>query len=374
MRYILLLLLVVASQELIAKPRLVLVTIDGLRWQEVFRGADDQLIGHKDYVSQPQLLKQKFWRDTQQQRRQQLMPFFWNTMAKHGVVLGNRDIGSNMSIANPWHFSYPGYSEIFTGVVDESIDSNGKINNAQVSFLEWLNNKNEYGKTLAAFGSWDVFPYILNTQRSQLHVNAGFDSAGGYAISDEVKLLNQLQQEIPSPWHSVRLDAFTHRFAKDYLLQVQPEVMIIAYGETDDFAHDGEYDQYLNAIKRTDSFIADLWQTLQSIPGYKDNSILLLTTDHGRGSNPEDWQHHASQRALAGYMKKLSHFKQGILGSEHTWFAAMGPGIQAKGQVTTHTEVKQQQIAATAIELLGYSREAFNPKAATAIQEVLSHD
>jgi hypothetical protein len=43
--------------------------------------------------------------------------------------------------------------------------------------------------------------------------------AKGYPLSDEVKLLNQLQQEIPSPWHNVRLDSFTYRFAKDYLLK-----------------------------------------------------------------------------------------------------------------------------------------------------------
>ena len=62
-----------------------------------------------------------------------------------------------MSVANPWYFSYPGYSEIFTGVVDESIDSNKKIPNPQISFLEWLNKQDKFEGKLAAFGSWGCF-------------------------------------------------------------------------------------------------------------------------------------------------------------------------------------------------------------------------
>lgn len=357
-----------------AERNLIVVTLDGLRWQEVFRGADENLIAHQDFVKKPEALKQAFWHQEHKQRRQRLMPFFWQTIVEQGTVIGNRDIGSKMSVANPWYFSYPGYSEIFTGVVDESIDSNRKIPNPQISFLEWLNKQDKFEGKLAAFGSWDVFPYIFNVERSKLYVNAGFDSAGGYPLSAEVKLLNELQKEIPSPWHSVRLDAFTHRFAKDYLLTVKPKVMAIAYGETDDFAHDGAYDQYLHAAKRTDQFIADLWRTIQTTPGYKNNTNVLIVTDHGRGSYPEDWQHHASKRSLAGYMKGLSHFPEGIIGSEHIWFAAIGPDIPARGVVKTKVEVKQSQVAATAMKLLGYQPQTFNPDIAPAIAELFNQE
>ena len=141
---------------------LILVTIDGLRWQELFSGADPALLHNKKFVREGHHVKEKFWHDNEEKRRQLLMPFFWQTVAKEGMVIGNRNIGSNMSLANQWHFSYPGYSEIFTGVVDHSINSNDKKFNPQVSFLEWLNNKKGYQHKLAAFGSWDVFPYILN--------------------------------------------------------------------------------------------------------------------------------------------------------------------------------------------------------------------
>ncbi|WP_241238721.1 alkaline phosphatase family protein [Colwellia sp. Arc7-635] len=189
-------------------------------------------------------------------------------------------------------------------------------------------------------------------------------------MSSDMRLLNQLQQEIPSPWHNVRLDSFTYRFAKNYLLTEKPRVMIISFGETDDFAHDSHYDSYLSSAHQTDTFIADLWQTLQTTPGYKNNTVLMLTTDHGRGSDAKDWQHHASALAVENYMKNLNAFPQGIVGSEHIWFAAIGPGVSARGEIKTTKEVKQNQIAATALKLLNENPADFNANAGKFIKEV----
>ena len=371
-RYLIILLLACFSLNVNAgtDKNLVLVTIDGLRWQELFSGADATLLNNKKFVRAGYETKVRFWDDDEEKRRQLLMPFFWQTVAKEGMVIGNRNIGSNMSIANQWNFSYPGYSEIFTGVVDNSLDSNAKNLNPQISFLEWLNNKAGYQHKLAAFASWDVFPYILTKERSKLYINAGFDTAEGYDLSEQTKLLNHLQKEIPSPWHNVRLDSFTYRYAKDYLLTVKPKVMIISLGETDDFAHDGHYDSYLNSAHQTDMFIADLWHTLQTTPGYKDNTVLMITTDHGRGSNADDWQHHASKKAVQNSMKYLNKFPNGIVGSENIWFAAIGPGVNARGEIKTAQEVKQNQIAATVLTLLGEDPKAFNPHAGSMIKEV----
>lgn len=349
---------------------LILITIDGLRWQELFGGADINLLDNEKFVRKSSDTKEHFWHDNEAKRRQLLMPFFWNTIAKEGVVIGNRKLGSTMSVSNNWHFSYPGYSEIFTGIADPKLNSNEKVPNPHVSFIEWLNNQASFDHKLAAFGSWDVFPAIFNVDRNRMHVNAGFMPAHGYPISNEMKLLNTMQQEIPSPWHNVRLDSFTYRFAKDYLINQKPRVMTISFGETDDFAHDGHYDSYLSSAHQTDKFIEDLWNTIQTTPEYKNNTVLLITTDHGRGSNANDWQHHASEDAVKEYMKNLNSFPKGVIGSENIWFAAMGTGIAAKGQVVTDSEIKQNQIAATALTLLGEDPHAFNPEIGQKIEEV----
>lgn len=355
----------------VAKENLIVVTIDGLRWQEVFGGADKALIEHKDFVAQPEQLKAQFWAETPEKRRELLMPFFWKTLINNGSAIGNRNLGSNMSVANNWHFSYPGYNEIFTGIADDKIDSNEKRPNPNISFIEFLNNRPEFGGNLAIFAGWDVFPAIFNVERSGLHVNAGF-MPSKTTHTPETTLLNQLQQEIPSPWHNVRYDAFTYRFAKNYILANTPRVLAIGFGETDDFAHDGRYDQYLHAAHRTDKFIQDLWQTIQSLPKYQNQTTLLITTDHGRGGNPEQWQHHASRKAISGYLKSLGKFPKGILGSEQTWLVAIGPGIKSKGQVIPAGEIRLNQIAATALKILDLDPDIFNPDIGSPIQEIFS--
>ncbi|RLV59154.1 phosphoglyceromutase [Parashewanella curva] len=349
--------------------KLILVTIDGLRWQEVFQGIQPDIANNTKYTPNKTPLIKELETLPANKAKQKLMPFLWQTIAEQGVIIGNRNKGSVMSVSNRWNFSYPGYSEIFTGVTNPKLNSNAKVNNPEISFLEWLQNHRNY-KNVAVFGGWDVFPYILNTQRSRLHVNAGFASEKG--TSAKLKLLNQLQTQIPSPWTTVRLDAFTHHYALEHLKTHKPKVMAISYGETDDFAHDGRYDHYISATRRTDNFIKDLWQQLQSLPEYKNNTNILIVTDHGRGSAARDWMHHASKASLSGYMKKLKpEFPQGIVGSEHIWMAAIGPDIKSIGDMPTAKELKQNQIAATALTLLNESFKAFNPKAGKPILEII---
>lgn len=366
----LLVLTLCVSSMAAAAEKVVLVTLDGVRWQEVFNGADKNLINNKDFVKQPAQLKRQFWDENSQKRQQLLMPFLTQTLARQGVIIGDRNKGSMMSVSNPWYFSYPGYNEILTGEADESINSNDKVFNPNKTILERLDAQPEFKNSTALFGSWDVFPYIVNTERSGVFVNAGFMPIAEDLFAD-ASLLNALQTEIPSPWHNVRLDSFTYRFAKAYMLAKQPKLLVISLGETDDFAHDGHYDAYLKSAKQSDAFLKDLWQTIQSTPGYKNNTTLIVTTDHGRGSNANDWQHHSSKQALAKSQQRKKAFPEGIIGSEHIWLAAIGPAIKGKGLIKTNNELKQAQIAATVLKALGQNPDTINPNMAPAINEIL---
>ena len=91
-------------------PRLVIITFDGLRWQEVFEGADSALINNTSYVKDTAALKEAFWRNTPEERRIALMPFTWDYIARNGYLIGNRHKHSQMQVANSKNFSYPGYS------------------------------------------------------------------------------------------------------------------------------------------------------------------------------------------------------------------------------------------------------------------------
>jgi hypothetical protein len=190
-----------------------ILTLDGLRWQELFTGADSTLIVNKSFVKDPVGLNTQFWADTPEARRKLLMPFFWETIAKQGQLYGNRNYGNYVNVSNTMWFSYPGYNEILCGYPDDArIRTNNKILNPNVTVLEYLNRDSRFKGKVAAFGSWDVFPFIINEERSGIPVNAGFEKSEGTEISTREKFLNELQDQVPSPWATVRLDAFTHHY------------------------------------------------------------------------------------------------------------------------------------------------------------------
>ncbi|HLU90595.1 MAG TPA: hypothetical protein VKZ51_12235, partial [Cyclobacteriaceae bacterium] len=123
----------------------ILITLDGLRWQELFSGADSLLVDDSGYVKNPEALTEEFWHEDPLKRREMLMPFFWNTIANRGQLYGNRKYGNKVDCANTMWFSYPGYNEILAGFADDDrINSNAKTNNPNVTVLEYLNKQPEF--------------------------------------------------------------------------------------------------------------------------------------------------------------------------------------------------------------------------------------
>src|SRR5271156_3486205 len=151
---------------------IIFVMTDGLRWEEVFNGAEANLLDKKNgKVDDVAALKKAYWRDTTEERRAALMPFLWSVVSKNGQIYGNREKGSDAYVTNGLNFSYPGYSETLCGFPDSRIDSNDKKPNPNVTVLEWLANKAQFKNKIAAFAAWDTFPFILNAKRSGLMVN-----------------------------------------------------------------------------------------------------------------------------------------------------------------------------------------------------------
>ncbi len=335
---------------------IVLITFDGLRWQEVFSGIDPNFFDQMDYMKYGYThteFKNKYWHDDPEQRRKLLLPFLWNVIGEQGQIYGNRLKGSNADITNEHHFSYPGYNELLTGFADPQIISNDKIPNKNKTFLEILDETPGYRGKTAAFASWDVFPYIINQQRSKVFLNAGFDDME--EINPRIADLNRIQKDTPSPWDTVRLDVFTHEFAFEYLKTKKPRALYIAYGETDDFGHDGHYDLHIRAAQRTDEFIGRIWQWVQSDPDYKDKTTLIITTDHGRGVlDLESWKDHGrlEYTDLDGSLM-VNEYE----GDQEIWVAVIGPDTPASGEMKNTADIKQDQIAATIMKFLGQDYE-----------------
>jgi hypothetical protein len=324
---------------------IVIFTLDGMRWQEVFGGADSILLSKGQYTKDPEGTKAAFWAKNADERRKKLFPFLWSVVAKQGQLYGNRNLENKVNNANPYQFSYPGYNEIFTGYPDSLANSNDKIWNKNENVLEFINKQKKYQGKIAAFSSWDVFPYILNNKRSGLYVNSDVDSLK--FTQPSLQIINDMQFIAPRPI-GVRPDVITYFAAREYWKAYQPKILYIAFDETDDFAHAGEYDQYLKSAHAEDKMIENMWNLIQSNPKYKNKTTLIITCDHGRGDkNKDDWRDHG----------------QNIVESGEIWIAALGPDTKPLGEMKKGTQLYQKQLASTLAALLGLQFTANHPVA-----------
>lgn len=345
-----------------AKTRnVLLVTIDGLRWQEVFRGAEealmttDKVAGGGVPSGSLNALRADFLAATPEERRQKLMPFFWGTLVPKGQAFGNRDIGSPARVLNAERISYPGYNELLTGAPDPLIINNTPLPNRNVTVLEWLNSRPGFQGRVGAAAAWNVFVPIINVGRSRLPVFVTQQQSARGSVSPRIAEIERWMADIPPISPSENFDAFVYHATIDMFDTLKPRVFLLALGEPDEWAHARRYDRYLYSIQRCDRFIRQLWEKLQALPHYRDTTSIVLSPDHGRGIRPEDWTSHG---------KKVPH-------SEQTWFAAYGPDTPARGERRDTPEVHLAQVAATVAALLGEDYRAAFPKAALPVGDVL---
>jgi hypothetical protein len=315
----------------------IVVTLDGFRWQELFGGADESFMDAKQGgVRDLAGLKSRYLRENTQDRREALMPFFWGTVARKGQVFGNPGKKAAATITNGLKFSYPGYSELFCGRADARIDSNAKKDNPNLSVLEFLNGRPGFKDRVEAVCTWDVFPFIFRSNQNGLRVQAGWEPIRADELTEREKSLNETMGLIPRYWPDNAFDVFTMGAARSALERRKPRVLYIGLGETDEWGHGRRYDLYLDAANKADRFLADTWEWVQKDPQYKDRTALLITTDHGRGSTRADWTDHGKD----------------VPGAEFIWIAVMGPDTPALGE-RENFNATQSQVAATIAALVG---------------------
>ncbi|MFB9108392.1 phosphoglyceromutase [Flavobacterium gyeonganense] len=327
---------------------IIIITTDGFRWQEVFKGVDSEIANDKKFNQGDSTYIYKKYADSDfKESRKKIMPFFWSEIISKGQIYGNRDLKNKVDVANPYWFSYPGYSEIMTGNVDLEVNSNSYKPNPNVNVLEFLNKQSKLKGKIVAYGAWDAFDRILNEERSGFEVISAFDKVGGSKPTSSQKLLNQIRDNSFKPFHQDEcMDVFTHYQAMDELKTKKPKVLYIAYGETDEWAHHGDYRSYLDAANQVDKWIQEIWTFVQNDSQYKNKTTLFITVDHGRGDTiKKQWTDHGSE----------------ISGASEIWFAAMGPEIDAKGEMKTDSQFYQKQFAQTIAKIMGYTFTADHP-------------
>lgn len=338
-----LLVTVVASAQDLKTRNIIVITLDGYRWHEVFDGADKSILFRDKYVNDETVVE-KFWAESPAERREKLMPFFWNVISKEGQLYGNRRFKNKMRCTNFTLYSYAGYSEMFVGFVDKRANDNDAGVNPNYTVFEYINNQPGFKNSVAAFATWNTMSAILREGKSGIPVNSGSDKAEGRGLSDTEKILNRITDDIKNPYGH-RYDKFTFQYAFEYLKRERPRVMLISFDETDQHGHGRRYDDYLESAHRVDKMIAELWTWLQADDAYKDQTTLLITTDHGRATSSCRWNRHA----------------RFFSGSSHIWLAVLGPDTPATGEMKNKARYEQSQIAKTIAVLVGVSYRQVKP-------------
>ncbi|MDR0779670.1 MAG: alkaline phosphatase family protein [Pseudomonadales bacterium] len=324
------------------QSRLIFVTIDGVRWQEIYHGAAERIVDDPRRTPEAERIRKDYLPNDQ--LAVALTPFLHSLEAKNGLLLGNRDKNYCMRVGNRYWFSYPGYNEMLTGRTDTWANTNDPIVNPDITILEWVNHLPGYAGKVRAYATWNNFRNILNQKRS------------GIAVNDPDTPLPEVAYD--------NADARTQALALQSLKHEDPRVLFVGFGQTDEYAHEGRYDHYLDALHAADGYIKALWDAVQADPRWAGNTTLIVTTDHGRGLadfDNENWRRHSSGIDAEG----LFHPEDSWPGSDQTWAAYLGP----RPVEPTSAPVPQlwpcpttSQLAATALEALGLQWRDFNPK------------
>ena len=324
-----------------APSHVILVTLDGVRTQEFFGGLDTLVLNgteRQHNVGDPAALRRRWWRPTPEERRRLLMPFFWDSLAPQGLVLGNVARGNQVLIQNPMRFSAPGYLDMFTGQAQPDVTSNDQKRYGHVTVLEHARRALGLAREqVALFGSWENFRWYAASDSTAVVVNAGSQAMEPALETPRTRELARLERRAQPIWHEARLDVFTGAMALEYLRTRHPRLMVVNFDDTDDLSHLRRYEPLLVALGGLDDFLHELWTTVQSDPRLRGRTTLIITTDHGRGRTPEDWSNHGED----------------VEGAQEIWLAVIGPGTAAVGEPLGVTGVQQAAVAGTILRCLG---------------------
>jgi hypothetical protein len=345
---------------LFAAPRtenVILVTLDGVRVEELFSGMDAAIAAStaEDGYSDIDISRERYWRKSAEERRLALMPFFWGTLAPLGVILGNAEHGSRVKVRNAIKWSSPGYIEIMTGAARPDVVDNTLVRYPYRTIAEYIVSELKLEKSqIAQFGSWDGFKLAASSRDDAFVMNGAYEALPPDLSTPDMDTLVALRRDIQGLWEESSNDVLTFRLAQSYLARHKPRFLWLGLSQSDDWAHAARYDRLLDYLHLADRLLSELWTALQADDAYRDKTTLIITTDHGRGRAPDDWMEH----------------DETIPGSEDIWIAVIGPDTPATGEVHRSATVHQADVAPTIARLLQLDPQDFNPEAGPPIAAV----
>jgi hypothetical protein len=303
--------------------RVVLITIDGARWQDVFGGSDEGRSGAPHVP--PELL----------------MPRVYGLLADHGVAFGaDREGCGTVHTASGANVSLPGYQEIFTGRPSYCLDNN--CDGVSESVLDEAACADVAG--VASIGSWDVLDRAVSGGGAGVLVAVGRSwpaevSGASIGSTSLDGLVAAGLAADPYPGHDgYRPDVHTAAIALEYFRAAKPAFLHIGLGDTDELGHRDDYPGYLVALRNADALIGAIADEVAQLGELGAKTTILVTPDHGRNS---DFRDHGTLRVESG----------------RTFLLAFGAGVAARGIGCPAHDLTLADVAPTIRVRLGLPRD-----------------
>ncbi len=303
---------------------MIVLVIDGIRWQEVFTGVDRSLARIHGFAGTPRTASE-------------LVPNLHLLRTEAGAAVGAPGVGHTLRASGPVYRSLPGYMELLSGRPAEYCLSNrcGSVRSPTL-----IDRVGEHAPGAAAlFGSWPHLIHAAALQPERGMVSTG--RSGGTNL--ELLYRSQLRASLrvraaaagPAPSKGdFRGDAFTAALALDYLNHERPRLLFVSVGEADVWGHANNYGAYLAALQRADAFAGELLAASTRLNRAGHRTTLIVTTDHGRD-------------------RRAREHGPGIPESGRVWAIAGGFGVNARGDVPLEQPRTLSAIAPSVLCLLG---------------------
>jgi len=253
--------------------RVVLVVIDGVRWQDVFTGVDPDLA--KTYLLPPREIVGP----------EVLVPNLHRLATGEGLAYGMPGAGEAMFASGPNYVSQPGYIEIFSERRPLGCLTNDCPRTTEPTFVDDIAEATN--GSAAVVSSWEVIGRAAALRPSKLVTSTGQgrgENQGELRVNEKAsKSLEWGRIAAAWPGHGeYRPDKYTREIALSYLEERRPRFLFLGLGDTDEYAHLGDYRGYLRALHEADATIGRLLETLDRMGDDGRHTTVLVTTDHGR--------------------------------------------------------------------------------------------
>jgi hypothetical protein len=281
----------------------VLVTIDGVRFQEVFAGAEARRLPWND-------ARRDAGPDT-------IVPNLHRLATERGAAIGAPGHGVPIRAAGPAFLSLPGYHEIFTGRAPSTCRDNGCPPIGEPTLLDEIAETLRAPGAVAAIASWEGIGRAASSAPDRLLLSAGRSAATGALFGDPILrgIHAAGMRARPAPGHGeYRPDEFTAALGVAVLRRTRPSFVYLGLGDTDEYAHRGDYGRYLDALSFADRVVGQIESELAALERSGSSTVMVVTTDHGRG---RDFASH-----------------QGDPASARVWLIAAGSMVRARGFVS----------------------------------------